>query len=99
MEMLLPLKAETTPQTAKMVVKPAELKRYAGKFSHAPQVWEFFIRGEKLFLKQGDKEFELKKTGKDTFSFEQGEFLFVRNEKGEFEHIFMGLYAARRVLN
>ena len=99
MEMLLPLKAETKQENAETVVTAAELKRYTGKFSHAPQVWEFFIKDGKLFLKQGEKEFELKKTGKDTFGFEQGGFLFVRDEKGEFEHIFMGLYAAKKVLN
>jgi len=38
----------------------------------------------------------LTKTGKDAFSYEQGEVLFVENEKGEIEHIFMSLYAERR---
>lgn len=97
MEMLLPLKQQTNPVSDEIVVNTEELKRYAGKFSHAPQVWEFFVRDAKLFLKQDGKEFELKPTGKNTFGFEEGEFLFVPNEKGEFEHIFMGLYAARKL--
>lgn len=98
MEMLLPLKpstaAETNPET---VANPEELRRYAGKYEHAPQTWEFFIKDGKLFVRQDGKEFELKKTGKDTFGFAQGQFLFVPNEKGAMEHIFMGLYAARKV--
>lgn len=97
MEILLPLKQQTNPVSDEIVVNTEELKRYAGKFSHAPQVWEFFVRDAKLFLKQDGKEFELKPTGKNTFGFEEGEFLFVPNEKGEFEHVFMGLYAARKL--
>jgi CubicO group peptidase (beta-lactamase class C family) len=97
MEMLLPLKAPADQTNAETAVRAEELKRYAGKFTHAPQTWEFFPKEGKLFLKENGKEFELKKTGRDAFGFEQGEFLFVPNEKGEFEHIFMGLYAARRI--
>jgi hypothetical protein len=81
-----------------MVMSAGEMKRYVGKFAHAPQVWEVFIKDEKLFLKEDGKDFELNKTGKDRLSYEQGEILFVPNERGEIEHIFMGLYAARKVL-
>ncbi len=97
MEMLLPLKPETNQTNPETTVKPEELRRYTGKFAHAPQTWEFFVQGGKLFVRQSDKEFELKKIAADTFGFEDGEFLFVPNENGEFEHIFMGLYAARKV--
>jgi CubicO group peptidase (beta-lactamase class C family) len=98
MELLLPLKPESTEQQKPMVAFTAEeIKRYAGKFAHAPQTWEFFTKDGKLFLKEDGKDFELKKTGKDRFSYEQGEVLFVANTRGEFEHIFMGLYAARKV--
>lgn len=97
MEMLLPLKAPAKQTNAETATTVDELTRYAGKYEHAPQTWEFFIKDAKLFVKQDGKEFELKKTGKDTFGFEQGAFLFVPNEKGAFEHIFMGLYAARKV--
>ena len=97
MEMLLPLKPETNQSNEAAMIKPEELSRYTGKFAHAPQTWEFFVKDDKLFVRQDGKDFELKKTGTDTFSFEQGEYLFVANEKGEFEHIFMGLYAARKV--
>ena len=96
--MLLPLKPEATEQPRSMVALTAEeIKRYAGKFMHAPQTWEVFAKDGKLFLKDAGKDFELKKTGKDRFSYEQGEVLFVLNTRGEFEHIFMGLYEARKV--
>lgn len=96
MEMLLPFKTEQreTPQTS--AASAEEMKRYAGKYEHAPQIWEVFVKDGKLFFKEDGKDFELTKTGKDNFSYEQGEVLFVPNEKDEFEHIFMGLYAARR---
>ena len=60
-------------------------------------MWEVFIKDRKLFIKEDSKDFELKKTGKNEFSYEQGGVLFVPNAKGEIEHIFMGLYAARKV--
>jgi len=96
MEMLLPLKTEQreTPKTS--AIDAEEIKRYAGKYEHAPQTWEVFVKDGKLFFREDGKDFELTKTGKDNFSYERGEVLFVSNEKGEIEHIFMGLYAARR---
>ena len=97
MEMFLPFESQTDETPKNLETNANELKLYVGKFSHAPQVWEFFIKDEKLFLKQDGKEFELKKTGKDTFAFDEGEFLFVRNDAGEIEHIFTGLYAARKI--
>lgn len=97
MEMLLPLKPENNEQPKPIALNTEEIKRYVGKFSHEPQTWEVFIKDGKLYFKEEGKDFELTKTGKDNFSYEQGEVLFVPNEKGEFEHIFMGLYAAKRI--
>lgn len=97
MEMLLSLKPESTEQPKVTALTSEEIKRYAGKFAHAPQSWEVFTKDGKLFLKEDGKDFELKKTGKDRFSYEEGKVLFVANTSGEFEHIFMGLYAARKV--
>jgi hypothetical protein len=37
----------------------------------------------------------LSKIGKDRFNYEDIEALFVQNERGNIEHIFMGLYAAQ----
>lgn len=98
MEMLLPFKPEANQPVADTSIKPEELNRYVGKYEQAPQVWEFFVRGGKLFVKQEGKEYELKKTGKNTFGYDEGEFLFVENDKGDFGHIFMGLYAARKII-
>ncbi len=97
MEMLLPFKLAASEQPKPIAVTADEMKRYIGKFSHEPQTWEVFVKDGKLYFKEEGKDFELTKTGKDAFSYEQGEVLFVPNEKGEIEHIFMGLYAARKV--
>ena len=96
MEMLLPLKNQTSETPKTLETSPEEMKSFVGKYEHAPQAWEIFTRDGKLFIKEGGKDFELKKTGKNEFSYEQGGVLFVPNAKGEIEHIFMGLYAAKR---
>jgi hypothetical protein len=77
-------------------ISAEEIKRFIGKYEHSPQVWEVFIKDGKLFIKENGKDFELKKTGKNEFAYEPGGVLFVPNDKGAIEHIFMGLYAARR---
>lgn len=96
MEMLLPLKPEETEQPKPAPPTLEEMKSFVGKYKHEPQTWEVFIKDGKLFFKEDGKDFELTKIGKNNFSYEQGEVLFVPNEKGKFEHIFMGLYAARK---
>lgn len=96
MEMLLPLKAEPAETPKNLAASAEEMQRFAGRYEHAPQTWEVFARDGKLFIRQDGKEFELRRTGKNGFAYEQGEVLFVPNERGEIEHIFMGLYAARR---
>jgi len=63
-----------------------KLRRYTGKYMHAPQTWEVFVKDRKLFLKEEGKEFALTKLGRDRFGYEQGAVT----------HIFMSLYAARR---
>lgn len=97
MEMFLPLKAETNETPKTIAMNTEEMKRYVGKFSHAPQVWEVFIKDGKLFIKEDGKDFELTKIGKETFRYEQGESIFTTNERGEIEHISFGLYAARKI--
>lgn len=96
MELLLPLKKQDPANSAAPTISADELRRYVGKFTHAPQTWEFVVKDAKLFVTQDGKEFELKYVEKDTFAYPQGSFLFVRNDRGEIEHIFMGLYAAKR---
>lgn len=97
MELLLPLKPQTNEQPKPIAVNADEIKRYVGKFAHAPIIWEVFTKDGKLFLKGDGKDFELTKTGKDKFAYEQGEMVFVPNEKGEIEHVSFGLYSARKV--
>jgi len=96
-EMFLPLKPASDEQPKTITVTPEEIALFTGKFMHAPQVWEVFARDGKLFFKEDGKDFELKRTGKFTFGYEQGEVVFVPNELGELEHISMGLYSARKV--
>jgi CubicO group peptidase (beta-lactamase class C family) len=97
MELLLPLKPETNAQPSPHAVSADEMRRYVGKFSHAPQVWEVFVKENKLHLREDGKDFPLTKTGRDKFTYEQGELIFVPNERGEVEHLSLGLYAARKV--
>ena len=97
MEMLLPFSKETNEQKKNPDLSADEMKKYVGKYEHAPQTWEFFTKDGKLFIKANGKDFELKQMNKNEFEYEQGGVLFVPNAKGEFEHIFMGLYAARKV--
>lgn len=97
MEMLLPFKDQTTETPKTLETSPEEMKSFVGKYAHAPQAWEVFTKDGKLFIKEDGKDFELKKTGKNEYSYEQGGVLFVPNAKGEIEHIFMGLYAARKI--
>jgi CubicO group peptidase (beta-lactamase class C family) len=97
MELLLPLKPQVNESPKTLAVNADEMRRYVGKYSHAPQTWEVFVKDGKLFFKEDGKDFELSKTGKDRFTYEQGEILFVPDAKDEIEHIFMGLYAARKI--
>lgn len=96
MRLALPLKPDPAEPPKPQPPGADELKRYAGKYAHAPQTWEVFVKDGKLFLKEDGKDFELTKLGRDRFGYEQGEVLFVPDERGAVEHIFMGLYAARR---
>lgn len=95
-EMFLPLKPAPTDQSVAMGIRAEEMAAFTGKFVHAPQTWEVLVRDGKLLFKDNGKEFELKRTGKFSFGYEQGAVTFVPNERGEFEHIQMGLYSARR---
>ena len=96
LRLALPLKPDPAEPPKPQPPGAEEMRRYTGKYTHAPQTWEVFVRDGKLFLKEGGKEFELTKLGRDRFGYEQGEVLFVPDERGAVGHIFMGLYAARR---
>ena len=67
---------------------------------NGPQTWEIIERDKKLYYKQGDAEVELKQTAEFQLSFGpnmQSDLIFVPNARGEIEHIFDGLYSARKV--
>jgi hypothetical protein len=96
MELALPLKPDPAEQPKPPAPGADEMKRYVGKYAHAPQTWEVFMKEGKLFLKEDGKDFELTKLGRERFGYEQGEVLFVPDASGAIEYIFMGLYAARR---
>jgi CubicO group peptidase (beta-lactamase class C family) len=96
MELALPLKPDPAEQPKPPAPDADEMRRYTGSYAHAPQTWEVFTKDGKLFLKEDGKDFELTKLGRERFGYEQGEVLFVPDERGRIEHIFMGLYAARR---
>jgi len=97
LSLMLPLKPETNASSAPLAVSADEMRRYVGKFSHEPQVWEVFVKDNKLTLKEDGKDFPLTKTGMDSFTYEQGELIFVPNARGEIEHLSTGLYAARKI--
>lgn len=96
MQLALPLKPDPAEQPRPQPPDADELKRYAGKYAHAPQTWEVFVKEGKLFLREDGREFELTKLGRERYGYEQGEVLFVPDATGAIGHIFMGLYAARR---
>ncbi len=73
------------------------LASFVGRYEHAPQAWEFSEKGGKLIVNTDGKEFELERAGDTEFNYERGPIVFVKNGAGKYEHIFMGLYAARRV--
>ena len=96
MELVLPLKPDPAEQPRPKPPDTDELRRYLGKYAHSPQTWEVLMKEGKLFLNEDGKDFELTKLGRDRFGYDQGEMLFVPDERGIIGHIFMGLYAARR---
>jgi CubicO group peptidase (beta-lactamase class C family) len=75
----------------------ADLTPYVGTFSHAPQTWKFTLRDGSLYAESEGKESKMTRSGHDEFVSDQGQFLFVKDKQGKYSHIFMGLYAARRV--
>lgn len=96
MQLALPLKPDPAEQPKPTPADADEMRRYVGRYAHAPQTWDVFVKDGRLFLKEDGKDFELTKVGRERFGYEQGEVLFVPDEKGAVQHIFMGLYAARR---
>ncbi len=93
---LKPREAEETRSTAPL--SESEMAAYVGKYIHAPQSWDVTIREGKLWLKHEGGESELKRVGPDTFAYGSGaELVFARGADGKAEHLFLGMYAAKKV--
>jgi hypothetical protein len=71
---------------------------YVGRYSHAPQTWDVFVKEGKLWLKHEGVESELKRVGPAAFTYGQGgELVFDLDTNGKAEHLFLGMYAAKKV--
>lgn len=102
MEIALQLKAPVERETKPLPISEDEMRSFAGTYSHAPQVWEVFIKDGKLFLKVGGTESPLTRIGESKFSAGPAgaEIVFVRGPNstgGKAEFLFDGLYSARLV--
>jgi CubicO group peptidase (beta-lactamase class C family)/imidazolonepropionase-like amidohydrolase len=98
MELALSLTApepETAPKPQPL--SEAELRSYTGTYSHAPRTWEVFMKEGKLYLRHEGAEQSLTNVGQHTFSYGARQLVFVPGADGDAQHLFMGLYAARKV--
>jgi hypothetical protein len=97
-EMFLPFAKAEEPAAAAAPLSPAELAAYPGVYEHAPSRWEVVARDGALFLRSEGKERELVRVSGARFAAGEGEeVVFVPGAGGRAEHIFLGLYSARRV--
>jgi CubicO group peptidase (beta-lactamase class C family) len=100
MELALALKPQTPDAPPKpLPVGANEMADYAGTYVHAPQRWDVSARGGKLFIKEEGGEFALTKVGERTFAYGdagENQIVFVPGADGKTEHLFMGLYAAKK---
>jgi CubicO group peptidase (beta-lactamase class C family) len=99
MEALTPLKPPEREETnSAPPLSEAEMAGYVGRYSHSPQTWDVFIKEGKLWLKHESGESELKRIGSGAFTYgEGGELVFTLGADGKAEHIFLGMYAAKKV--
>jgi CubicO group peptidase (beta-lactamase class C family)/imidazolonepropionase-like amidohydrolase len=86
---------ETAP--APQPLSEAELRGYTGTYSHAPRTWDVFLKEGRLYLKHEGAEQSLTNVGQHTFSYGARRLVFVPGADGEAQHLFMGLYAARKM--
>lgn len=101
MELFLPLKPATT-EKPKVVQQMTEAQRlnFAGKYANGPQIWEIIAKEGKLYYKQEDGEAELTLTAENRLSFGpnlENDLIFVSNTGGRIEHLFDGLYSAKKM--
>src|SRR5688572_22384393 len=78
----------------------SEMKEYVGSYSHAPTIWEVFVKGSKLYVKFDGNEHALTKSGDRKFTFgaqNQNELVFVPGKNGKIGFLFTELYGAKKV--
>jgi CubicO group peptidase (beta-lactamase class C family) len=99
-ELYLGLAPQTeTPSPPLAPLAREALEPYVGVYEHLPSRWEVFARDGKLFVREEGKERELVRVGVDQFVAgdpPDEQIVFVRSPNGVYEHIFLGLYSARR---
>lgn len=101
MELVLALKPEPSeapgPQSSPATAE--ELADYVGRYMHAPRQWDVSVSDGTLVLRFEQQVHRLTKVGERTFASDLpsgGQFVFVPGADGRTEHLFMGLYAARK---
>ncbi|HEY6402295.1 MAG TPA: serine hydrolase domain-containing protein [Blastocatellia bacterium] len=99
MELLLPLKRPEREETNSATpLSEAEMAAYVGRYSHAPRTWEVYVKEGKLWLRHDAEESELKRVGPAAFTYGAGgELVFTPGADGKIEHLFLGMYAAKKV--
>jgi len=86
------------PQQA-IEITEKEMHKLVGAYSHPPAEWLIFIREGRLFINQDDSEYPLRKTGTNRFTYgneSENEIVLVRGSDGRVEHLFNGLYSAKK---
>lgn len=96
MELGLKLKPDAGAPPKPLALDEREMTEYLGTYTHAPQTWEITRQNGKLFLKEEKQRFPLTKIGPRTFTYEQGQLVFVSGADGKIEHLFLDMYAARK---
>jgi len=99
MELLLPLKPPEREETnSAPALSEAEIAKFVGRYSHAPRTWDVYVKDAKLWLKHEGGDSELKRVGAAAFTYDTGEeLIFASGPDGIVEHLFMGMYAAKKV--
>jgi len=100
MELGLGLKDEEEKPAPVAPLTSSEMAEYAGVYSHAPTIWDVFIRDGKLYLKLDGQEHLLTKSGDKKFTYgekNENEIVFVRGKSGRIDFLFSELYSAERV--
>jgi CubicO group peptidase (beta-lactamase class C family) len=100
-EIALGLKPEEPAKPAPVApLTRSEMSEYVGTYSHAPQTWEIFVKGEGLYVKLGNEESLLMKSGERKFTYgaaNENELVFVPAKNGKIELLFSVLYGAKKI--